>query len=1082
MEIWKNPLKLGILITIFNINSYAIPVAKPEITNIKYYSGSWHMAYNDVAVSTDLSVEKLFVDGVLDRQVNAGTTLASLKRGFRLLGTYDTTLCHKAYIVIYNKSNTSVTQSNEFNFGDTSQCNGMSDTTNPVITLTGANPQSVVVGEAYSELGATALDNTDGDLTASINIDATAVDTTTLGEYSVTYSVVDASGNDTLLNRTIKVVNASAVATSEIFAVKYYGGNWNIAYKDLPISPNLGVEKLFVDGTLDRQVNAGTSIPSLRRGFRLLGTYDAAACHTASLVVYNQAGDQIAKTADFNFGDITKCEEVNVCNTNTAITKEALRLMIANGKNVTKVNTCAITDMHGLVSIYYPSWSIDSSLTEEQKTNLTNFNQDISGWNVSKVTNMSGMFYKATAFNQPIGDWDVSSVTDMADMFYKATAFNQFIGNWNVSSVTDMSLMFAGEYNSPTIFNQPIGNWDVSNVRNISYMFYNNSSFNQNISAWDIINITNIYHFYDFARNSNLEDRNNPFEIKNTIILKKINYYNGNWHLNYKDVALSSSYSVEKLFVDGKLDRTVNAGTTLPSLQRGFKLLGTYAEDECHKAYMELFSKNGSKKSITVDFKFGDISSCSNDISEIPNAPKNVRGVRYADIDIDDIFVYSIEFEDFSNNESGFYIYNDGELIKTIKKHNGRGKVLVGIYKNIDDFQAGTIANITVKAFNDVGESEASNRVLEISNFYEYWTVHNIDYSLSKTNKLGLYRSEGKNTYGSFSNRYVSFFYINEDGKMTDTPLSYRDSLAHGYGSESSVGITQDKASFNSLSRWYDEYTYILNAETTKITYDIKNLSNIFILDGERKVCSGRIDSFEDATVSTYTVWSAFTQSWTIIYDKSHEDKGYNCNHDFKIYEEKPIISVIGIDEIVNMGDSYIDKGATGKDTIDGDITDKIVTNNPVNTEQSKVYLVTYNVTDSSGNQAKEGNRTVIVVPSYTKKVITGFYQNFLDREPEFAGFVYWADRLSIENNMSCEEVAYGFINSEEYRDKYKDVLNDDEYIDMLYGALLGRVADSEGKIGWLQELDAGMTRDEVFRGFLDSEEFKNQGSNCENR
>ena len=57
------------------------------------------------------------------------------------------------------------------------------DTTVPVITLVGANPQTIEAGSPYVELGATALDNYDGDLTGSIVIDATGVDTSTLGSY-----------------------------------------------------------------------------------------------------------------------------------------------------------------------------------------------------------------------------------------------------------------------------------------------------------------------------------------------------------------------------------------------------------------------------------------------------------------------------------------------------------------------------------------------------------------------------------------------------------------------------------------------------------------------------------------------------------------------------------------------------------------------------------------------------------------------------------------------------------------------------------------------------------------------------------
>ena len=69
------------------------------------------------------------------------------------------------------------------------------DTSPPVITLTGDDPQIIVAGNPYIEQGATAIDNVDGDLSSSITIDATEVDTQLPGAYSVTYDVVDAAGN-----------------------------------------------------------------------------------------------------------------------------------------------------------------------------------------------------------------------------------------------------------------------------------------------------------------------------------------------------------------------------------------------------------------------------------------------------------------------------------------------------------------------------------------------------------------------------------------------------------------------------------------------------------------------------------------------------------------------------------------------------------------------------------------------------------------------------------------------------------------------------------------------------------------------
>ena len=69
------------------------------------------------------------------------------------------------------------------------------DTTPPVITLLGNNPQVITTGTAYPELGATAMDDVDDDISGSIVIDSSAVDTSTAGSYSVTYDVTDSSGN-----------------------------------------------------------------------------------------------------------------------------------------------------------------------------------------------------------------------------------------------------------------------------------------------------------------------------------------------------------------------------------------------------------------------------------------------------------------------------------------------------------------------------------------------------------------------------------------------------------------------------------------------------------------------------------------------------------------------------------------------------------------------------------------------------------------------------------------------------------------------------------------------------------------------
>lgn len=80
------------------------------------------------------------------------------------------------------------------------------DVTKPVLTLIGPSVQSMLLGDIYTEQGATANDNTDGNIDGDVQITGT-VDTSKLGTYLLTYSVVDAAGNASLpVTRQINVL------------------------------------------------------------------------------------------------------------------------------------------------------------------------------------------------------------------------------------------------------------------------------------------------------------------------------------------------------------------------------------------------------------------------------------------------------------------------------------------------------------------------------------------------------------------------------------------------------------------------------------------------------------------------------------------------------------------------------------------------------------------------------------------------------------------------------------------------------------------------------------------------------------
>ena len=117
----------------------------------------------------------------------------------------------------------------------------------------------------------------------------------------------------------------------------------------------------------------------------------------------------------------------------------------------------AITSYNGPADTYgdVNGWCFPKVTELSSLFSNTNFNHDISCWNVSHVTSMDSMFSYDTAFNQNIGSWDVSRVTTMNQMFNSASAFNQNISSWNVSSVTNMAYMF----NFATAFNQNLCSW-----------------------------------------------------------------------------------------------------------------------------------------------------------------------------------------------------------------------------------------------------------------------------------------------------------------------------------------------------------------------------------------------------------------------------------------------------------------------------------------------------------------------------------------------------------------------------------------------------------------------------------------------
>ena len=98
------------------------------------------------------------------------------------------------------------------------------DDEKPDIKLTGREDLSLVVGTEYRELGATANDAYEGDLSEKIEVDKSELDLSKAGTYNVKYKIKDSSGNENEIVRQVKVVDKKATSVPVM--------NYHFFYKD----------------------------------------------------------------------------------------------------------------------------------------------------------------------------------------------------------------------------------------------------------------------------------------------------------------------------------------------------------------------------------------------------------------------------------------------------------------------------------------------------------------------------------------------------------------------------------------------------------------------------------------------------------------------------------------------------------------------------------------------------------------------------------------------------------------------------------------------------------------------------------
>ncbi len=159
----------------------------------------------------------------------------------------------------------------------------------PVVTLLGDSDILLEIGDKYVEKGATALDETDGDVTSKIKVSG-EVDTSKSGIYKLTYSVADAAGNVGEAYRIVKVRDTEAPVITLTGDKKIY-----MKRGELYVEPGYNVtdnlegdltSKVLVEGTVDT-----TKLGVYTLKYTVKDSFDNEASEIREVYVYIQQGD-----------------------------------------------------------------------------------------------------------------------------------------------------------------------------------------------------------------------------------------------------------------------------------------------------------------------------------------------------------------------------------------------------------------------------------------------------------------------------------------------------------------------------------------------------------------------------------------------------------------------------------------------------------------------------------------------------------------------------------------------------------------------------------------------------------------------
>ena len=241
-------------------------------------------------------------------------------------------------------------------------------------------------------------------------------------------------------------------------------------------------------------------------------------------------GDESKRTPWYEY-DHTKVETVIFVDEVVPTNVGSWFAQCVNLKNLdlTNLNTTNVTDMSYM---FYGCNSL-SNITFGEK------------FNTEKVTDMRYMFAgNLTMVSLDLSNFDTSNVTNMTGMFYSCHDLSNIVfgERFNTEKVTDMTYMFADIYSMESL---DLSDFNTQNVTSMIGMFRQNNMQSVDITSFDTSNVTNMAGmFYGCMYLGGLEFGNN---FKTNNVTNMVNMFTGCLSLTILDLTTFDTSEVTSM-------------------------------------------------------------------------------------------------------------------------------------------------------------------------------------------------------------------------------------------------------------------------------------------------------------------------------------------------------------------------------------------------------------------------------------------------------------------------------------------------------------------------------------------------------